>query len=72
MLSLTTFGGSGKDVGRASNGRIAAVSRIPNSMEVWWIEANGSVQAAFWYEGIPWQFLELAPAGSVPQRSETI
>jgi hypothetical protein len=33
-------------------------------MEVWWIGANGSVQAAFWYEGAQWQRYELAPAGS--------
>jgi Trypsin-like peptidase domain len=46
------------------NGGIAAVSRIPNSMEVWWIGANGSVQDAFWYEGAQWRRFELAPAGS--------
>jgi hypothetical protein len=28
---------------------LAAVSRIKNSMEVWWIGANGSVQAAFMF-----------------------
>ncbi|MGX9728558.1 MAG: hypothetical protein ACTFAK_14960 [Candidatus Electronema sp. VV] len=32
------------------NGGIAAVSRIPNSMEVWWIGANGSVQDTYFYE----------------------
>lgn len=32
---------------------IAAVSRVPNAMEVWWIAPNGSVQDAFWYEGSP-------------------
>ncbi|EJR57937.1 hypothetical protein IK3_05232, partial [Bacillus toyonensis] len=31
-------------------GSITAVSRIPNSMEVWWIGANGSVQDAYWYD----------------------
>jgi hypothetical protein len=46
------------------NGGITAVSRIPNSMEVWWVGANGSVQDAFWYEGGQWQRFELAPAGS--------
>ncbi|MBE5096774.1 hypothetical protein IGH98_24130, partial [Bacillus thuringiensis] len=46
---------------------IAAVSRIPNSMEVWWIGANGSVQDSFWYEGQNWQSFELAPAGSASQ-----
>jgi hypothetical protein len=50
----------------ASSGRgIAAVSRIANSMEVWWVGTDGSVQGAYWYEGQPWQRYELAPAGSV-------
>jgi hypothetical protein len=31
------------------NGGITAVSRIPNSMEIWWVGANGSIQDAFWY-----------------------
>ena len=43
---------------------IKTVSRIPNSMEVWWIGANGSIQDAYWYEGSQWQRFELAPAGS--------
>jgi hypothetical protein len=47
-----------------ANGGIFALSRIPNSMEVWWVGANGSVQGAFWYEGSEWQEYELAPAGS--------
>jgi len=40
------------------------VSRISNSMELWWIGPNGSVQDAFWYDGGQWQRFELAPAGS--------
>jgi hypothetical protein len=48
----------------AQHGGVAAVSRIPNSMETWWIGANGSVQDAYWYEGAQWQRFELAPAGS--------
>ncbi|PEE02922.1 hypothetical protein CON86_28420, partial [Bacillus pseudomycoides] len=48
----------------STTGGITAVSRIPNSMEVWWIGANGSVQDAFWYEGQPWRRQEIAPAGS--------
>ncbi len=44
--------------------RVAAVSRIPGSMELWWIAPNGSVQAAYWYEGGNWQRYELAPQGS--------
>ncbi len=45
-------------------GGIAAVSRIPGSMEVFYVGANGSVQDCFWYDGHPWQRFELAPAGS--------
>ena len=48
----------------STTGGITAVSRIPNSMEVWWIGANGSVRDAFWYEGGQWQQFELAPAGT--------
>jgi hypothetical protein len=48
----------------STEGVIAAVSRIPNSMEVWWIGSNGSVQSAYWYEGANWQRYELAPPGS--------
>ncbi|RXJ19839.1 hypothetical protein ETJ91_00250 [Bacillus albus] len=48
----------------STNGGISVVSRINNSMEVWWIGANGSVQGAYWYEGGQWQRYELAPAGS--------
>ena len=33
---------------------IASVSRIKNSMENWWIDKNGTVQAAYWYEGAAW------------------
>lgn len=52
------------DGSAAAPSRIARVSRIPNSMEFWWIAANGSVQGAFWYEGSAWGRYELAPAGS--------
>ena len=44
--------------------RIAVVSRIANSMELWWIANDGSVQGAYWYQGSTWQRYELAPAGS--------
>lgn len=51
--------------GSASNSSdVSAVSRIPNSMEVWWVGDNGSIQDAYWYEGAQWQRFELAPAGS--------
>ncbi|MGE0690631.1 MAG: hypothetical protein AB7O87_08550, partial [Candidatus Nitrosocosmicus sp.] len=49
------------------NGGIAAVSRIPNSMEVWWIGANivlgnnGWVEGSFWYEGGNWTRYQIAP-----------
>jgi hypothetical protein len=46
------------------NGNIARVSRIPNSMEIWWIAADGSVQGAYYYDGGQWQRYTLAPAGS--------
>ncbi|MFE2728946.1 hypothetical protein ACFXHB_41925, partial [Kitasatospora sp. NPDC059327] len=36
----------------------------PNSMELWFVGANGSVQDHYWYEGSNWQGFELAPAGS--------
>lgn len=49
----------------AGGKKIAAVSRVRNSMEVWWVASNGSVQAAFWYVGQDgWRRYELAPAGS--------
>ena len=43
----------------STNGSITAVSRIPNSMEVFWVGQNGSVQDAYWYEGSNWQRYEL-------------
>ena len=48
----------------ALSGGIAAVSRIPNSMEVWWVGADGSIQDNFWYDGGQWQRFTLAPPGS--------
>jgi hypothetical protein len=47
-----------------AGGKIAAVSRIPGSMELWWIAGDGSVRGAFWYEGGQWQAYQLAPPGS--------
>jgi hypothetical protein len=38
----------------STEGSIAAVSRIPNSMEVWWIGVNGAIRDAYWYEGTGW------------------
>ena len=49
----------------AGGKKIAAVARIPASMEIWWIGSNGSVQAAYWYEGQDgWRRYELASAES--------
>jgi len=48
----------------STSGNITALSRIFNSMEVWWIGTNGSIQDAYWYEGLHWQRFEVAPAGS--------
>ena len=49
----------------ATDGGITSVSRIPNSMEIWWVGANGSIQCAYWYEGQEgFRRYELAPAGS--------
>jgi hypothetical protein len=50
-------------------GKIAAVSRIPGSMEVWWIAQDGSVQDANWYEGRQWNQFTLAPPGSADTTS---
>ena len=56
---LVATSGSG-----ATLSRVASVSRIPNSMELWWIGQDKSVQGAFWYEGNKWQRYQLAPPGS--------
>ena len=33
----------------STHSRIAAVSRIRDSMEIWWVGADGSVHDAYWY-----------------------
>src|SRR5215831_8989271 len=43
-----TLPGAGPGSASPSSG-IAAVSRIPNSMELWWIEL-GAVHDAYWYD----------------------
>ena len=48
---------------------IAAVSRIPNSMELWWVGSAGSVEGAFWYDGGQWGRYQLAGAGSAAAAS---
>jgi hypothetical protein len=58
--SLTGPGEAAEDTG------IAAVSRIPTGMEIWWVGPSGSVEGGFWYSdtGQPWQRYQVAPAGS--------
>jgi hypothetical protein len=48
----------------ANPNSIAAVSRASNTMEVWWVSKDGSVNDAFFYDGQPWRQFQLAPAGS--------
>ena len=48
----------------STTGSIAAVSRIPNSMEVWWIGPDGSVHDANWYAGGHWNQGVLVPKGA--------
>jgi hypothetical protein len=48
----------------STKGGIAAVSRSPNTMEVWWAGPNGSVQDAYYYDGQGWHTFTLAAAGS--------
>ena len=48
----------------AGSARVAAVSRIPGSMEMWWVGDDGSVHDAYWYDNATWQQFILAGAGS--------
>ena len=48
----------------ATSSRVAAVSRIPNSMELWYVGAQGSIEDRFWYDGSNWQNFQLASPGS--------
>ncbi len=50
--------------GSSSAHGVAAVSRIPGSMELWYVGADGSIQDRYWYDTSTWQGFELAPAGS--------
>ncbi|XLP21945.1 hypothetical protein ACFMB7_26120 [Bacillus toyonensis] len=48
----------------STNSSISAVSRKDDTMEIWWIGADGSIQDAFWYEGqAAFNRYPLAPAG---------
>ena len=55
--------------GSSSAHGVAAVSRIPSSMELWYVAPNGSVQDRYWYDTGTWQGFELAPAGSAAPTS---
>lgn len=51
-------------------GAITAVSREWNTLEIWWIGGNYSVQDAYWYQGgfwnrfgPPWSQSRVTPAG---------
>ena len=48
----------------AGSAPVAAVSRIPGSMEMWWVGGDGSVHDAYWYDNTTWQQFILAGAGS--------
>jgi len=48
----------------APTGRIAAVSRNPSTMEVFWIGPDGSVQDSYYYDGSGWNGFTLSGAGS--------
>jgi hypothetical protein len=46
---------------------ISSVSRMPNTVEIFWIAADGSVQLAYFYEGQAWARAEIAPSNSAAQ-----
>lgn len=53
------------DGGASPKSVLTALSRIPNSEELWWQSPQGSVEGAYWYEdGTPWHRYQIAPAGS--------
>ncbi|MET7908414.1 hypothetical protein ABZS98_09055, partial [Streptomyces avermitilis] len=63
LFELSPGGTADPDTG------VAAVSRIPGHMEVWWVGPNGSVEGAYWYDGHPWARYQIAPNGSAGQAS---
>jgi hypothetical protein len=44
--------------------QITALSRASNTMEVWWIGKDGSIQDRYFYDMVGWNGFTLAPAGS--------
>jgi hypothetical protein len=54
-------------VGFATTNTMAStgvVSRIPDSIEAFWVREDGSLWDIHWYDAQPWKPFELAPAGS--------
>lgn len=48
-----------------SSGRaIASLSRIPQSMELWWTTEDGAVETRYWYANDTWKGYQFAPPGS--------
>jgi len=47
---------------------VAALSRQPNSMEIFWAGSDGSIQDAYFYDGAAWKRFALAPARSAAPR----
>ncbi|WP_158558283.1 hypothetical protein [Spongiactinospora gelatinilytica] len=37
-------------LGASTTGGLTSVSRRPDTMEVWWVGADGSIQHKWWYE----------------------
>lgn len=60
-------------LGASINNKIVAVSRKPDTMEIFWFGVDGSLQDAYWYEGFgpDWRRLELAPANLTKATSQT-
>lgn len=48
----------------ASTSRIAVLSRVPDSMETFWVAPNGSVQDSYFYERGGWRHFELSGPSS--------
>jgi hypothetical protein len=48
----------------ATAGRMAAVARTSDTLEVFWIGPDGSVQDRYFYNGVGWKGFTLAPPGS--------
>jgi hypothetical protein len=53
----------------AATNEIAAVARVPGSLELWCVGPDGSVNGAFWYENATWQHYQLSPPGSAATTS---